>query len=172
MPDTSRMALPGSSKVRDARRALVTQLDPVAMYLLGRPGPIAAAALRAMAEELDLNEVRRRRWKALGAVGMIILAYTGFFGYFAVFNRWRSFDAVLTGFAVLYFVWPPTVFIIGFLRAKRRRRDRILCVMLRHRHCPHCGYDIHGLPAEEADGTTVCPECGCAWRLSPDSDGT
>jgi uncharacterized Zn finger protein (UPF0148 family) len=43
--------------------------------------------------------------------------------------------------------------------------------VLEHRHCPHCGYDIHGLPPDEADGTTLCPECGCAWRLGTDLDG-
>ena len=171
MPDTSRMALPGSSKIRDARNALVTQLDPVAMYLLGRPGPIAAGALRAMAEELDLNEVRRRRWKALGAVGVIAFSYIGFFGYFEFFDRWRGWGPVLVGLVTLYLVGPSTAFIIAYLRAKRRRRDRILRVMLRHRHCPHCGYDIHNLLADEADGTTVCPECGCAWRLSAELNG-
>ena len=155
----------GLSRGRDARGRMVGQLDPVAMYLLGRPGPIDPEALRAIAEELDPGEVRRRRWKAVGAVLTIILAYTGFFGYFEIFNRWRGWDPVLIGFAVLYFVWPPTFFLIGFLRARRRRLRRIRRVMLRHRHCPHCGYDIRGLPADEPDGATVCPECGCAWML-------
>jgi transcription initiation factor TFIIIB Brf1 subunit/transcription initiation factor TFIIB len=37
--------------------------------------------------------------------------------------------------------------------------------MLKHRRCPHCGYDIRGLPVDPQDGATVCPECGCAWEL-------
>jgi predicted Zn-ribbon and HTH transcriptional regulator len=155
----------GSSRVRDARGRMVGQLDPVAMYLLGRPGPIDPEALRAIAEELDPGEVRRRRWKAVGAVAVIILSYTAFFGYFEIFNRWRGWGPVLVGVAILYIVGPPTAFIIEFLRAKRRRVRRTRHVMLRHRHCPHCGYDIRGLPADEPDGATVCPECGCAWML-------
>lgn len=30
--------------------------------------------------------------------------------------------------------------------------------------CPQCGYDLGSL-RPEADGCTVCPECGAAWRL-------
>jgi transcription initiation factor TFIIIB Brf1 subunit/transcription initiation factor TFIIB len=37
--------------------------------------------------------------------------------------------------------------------------------MLKHLRCPHCGYDLRGLAADPEDGATVCPECGCAWRL-------
>ena len=154
-----------SSRVKDARGRTVRQLDPVAMHMMGRPGQIDPEALGAIAEDLDPGEVRRRRWKAAGAVFMIIFAYVGFFGYFEIFNRWRGWDPVLIGFAVLYFVWPPTFLVIGFLRARRKRLRRIRRVMLRHRHCPHCGYDIRGLNADPEDGATVCPECGCAWRI-------
>lgn len=31
--------------------------------------------------------------------------------------------------------------------------------------CPTCGYDLFGAEPE-ADGCTVCPECGAAWRAS------
>lgn len=33
-------------------------------------------------------------------------------------------------------------------------------------HCGRCLYGLSGLRAE-ADGCTVCPECGAAWRLTP-----
>jgi hypothetical protein len=151
--------------VNDARGRTVPQLDPVAMHLLARPDPIDPEALRKIAEELDPGEVRRRRWKAVGAVGVIAFSYIGFFSYFAIFNRWRGWDPVLVIVVTLYLVAPPTAFIIAYLQAKRRRRDRILHVMLRHRHCPHCGYDIRGLPVDETDGATVCSECGCAWMV-------
>ncbi len=42
---------------------------------------------------------------------------------------------------------------------------RVRWIMLKHHRCPQCGYDIRLLPADAADGATVCPECGCAWRL-------
>jgi hypothetical protein len=65
-------------------------------------------------------------------------------------------------------LWPVnlTVFAIGavqFWRSGRRARaERVCATMLRHLRCPHCGYDIRGLPTAPEDGATVCPECGCA----------
>ena len=50
-----------------------------------------------------------------------------------------------------------------FLRSKNN-------VMLQHLRCPHCGYDLRLLPTDPKDGASVCPECGCAWRLEPDAE--
>lgn len=36
--------------------------------------------------------------------------------------------------------------------------------MIPLRRCPVCTYNLSGLECE-ADGCTVCPECGAAWRL-------
>lgn len=36
--------------------------------------------------------------------------------------------------------------------------------------CPACAYRIHGCEPE-ADGCTVCPECGAAWRLGHEDQG-
>jgi hypothetical protein len=51
--------------------------------------------------------------------------------------------------------------------ARRARHKRIRNIMLQHLRCPHCGYDLRLLPTAPGDGATVCPECGCAWRLPP-----
>ena len=40
-----------------------------------------------------------------------------------------------------------------------------LATWIEHLRCPYCGYDIRGLPVDPSDGATVCPECGCAWRV-------
>ncbi|MHC4209170.1 MAG: hypothetical protein ACYSWT_05580 [Planctomycetota bacterium] len=55
--------------------------------------------------------------------------------------------------------------LIWFVSA-RVRFKRVRDAMLRHGRCPHCGYDLKGLPVNEPEGATLCPECGCAWRLS------
>ena len=49
--------------------------------------------------------------------------------------------------------------------AKAVRFGRIRSIMLKHRRCPHCGYDLRMLPTDPKDGATVCPECGCAWLI-------
>ena len=45
------------------------------------------------------------------------------------------------------------------------RRKKVRRIMLKHWRCPHCGYDLRNLPADETDNVTVCPECECAWML-------
>ncbi len=50
------------------------------------------------------------------------------------------------------------------------RSGRIRSVMLKHLRCPHCGYDLRMLPTDSEDGATVCPECGCAWRLEGEAE--
>jgi hypothetical protein len=157
----------------DARERKVTQLDPVALRLLGRNEPIGAESLRAMTEELNPGEVRQRR-KGLIWGFVATLVFLGLMTLYLLFlsrggiGRWR--DPVLQGFGVLYLIWPPAMVFIQFRRVRKTRRERIRRVMLKHHHCPHCGYDIHGLPADEEDGATVCPECGCAWRVDARED--
>jgi hypothetical protein len=31
--------------------------------------------------------------------------------------------------------------------------------------CASYGYDLRLLPTDPVAGVTVCPECGCAWKL-------
>jgi hypothetical protein len=152
-------------RVTDARGRTVTQLDPVAMYLLHRHDVIAADDLRTIATALDPDEMRRRRRAAIFVPICIVLCFAGFFGYFHIFNRWRGWDPVLIMFATGYFIFPLAALIIGFRKARRARWQRTCRIMLHHRHCPHCGYPLQGLPDDTPDGATVCPECGCAWIL-------
>lgn len=45
--------------------------------------------------------------------------------------------------------------------------QRAVLAMTRAGVCASCGYLLSGCEAE-ADGCTVCPECGAAWRLHAD----
>jgi hypothetical protein len=60
---------------------------------------------------------------------------------------------------------PPSV--VGY-GPRQRRLKGVRDIMLQHLRCLHSGYDIRDLPTDPTDGATVCPECGCAWKL----DGT
>ena len=66
-----------------------------------------------------------------------------------------------TGPTLYLLVWPFIVW--GGM--KRGRWGKIPAAMLKYFRCPHCGYDLRGLRVDSEDGTTACPECGCAWRL-------
>ncbi len=60
---------------------------------------------------------------------------------------------------------------LAYVRSVRKRmtrwqRERILNAAAEAGLCAVCGYLLYGLP-READGCTVCPECGAAWRVDP-----
>ncbi len=153
------------SRGRDERGRLVTQLDPVAMHLLRRHDMIPADTLRAIAETLDPKEVKHRPRAVLLAPIWVLAWYAAWFGYFHFLSTWKGWDPILATFGVFYFVFPFAWAYVGFRKAKSARHERIRCVMLEYLRCPHCGYDIRGLPVDTRDGATVCPECGCAWKL-------
>lgn len=55
---------------------------------------------------------------------------------------------------------PFPLFMMFFIH---RGRQRIARIVSRHGFCASCGYALSNIPAA-ADGCTVCPECGSAWR--------
>jgi hypothetical protein len=162
MPGHHQHGLIRTGRVADACGRRVSQIDPVAMHLLHQHDVIPAEDLRAIATAIDPREVKRRPRMALLTPVWIALWYAAFFGYFYIFKRWRGWDPVLVAFATFYFLYPIAVLVYGYLKARRTRWERICRVVLEYHHCPHCGYNLRGCPA---DDTTTCPECGCVWRL-------
>ncbi len=157
--------------IRDARGRQVRQFDPVAAHLLRQTDMIPADDLRTIALAVDAKEVKTRYRTVWRAPLQVAVYFTGFAGYFWLFNRWRGWDPVLIGLAVLYVTFPFVAVYYGFRKARAARWERIRSIMLEHLHCPHCAYDIRGLPVNGKDGATVCPECGCAWMLGNAEDG-
>jgi hypothetical protein len=151
-------------RIKDARRRSVTCLDPYELNLLRRYDVIPAEPLRLMAENIGFGLSKYQRRGYFACVFLFILCVV-----FLVIWKWargRGMDPVER------FLWPANlaVFALGavqFWRSGRQARRRHICVvMLKHRRCPHCGYDIRGLPADPKDDATVCPECGCAWKVN------
>ena len=151
----------------------MTILDPVALHLLrpvtsrlsNRPTAIPPLVLRRIAEELDAKWTRRGHLLFMIYVIGLLLCYAGglFYKRFVSVNpTWGIIDIT---FNVVQFVFMFGVFLITWWIAKRARLPRVCAVMLEHRRCPDCGYDIRALPPAAEDSATVCPECGCAWRL-------
>ena len=154
-----------TSRIKDTRGRLVTLLDPYSLHLLRRHDVIEAEPLREIAEELGpgVSKWGRRAYWIGFAVGLYSVGS-------ALFLRVRSGgglrflgigDVVLLIFFIIFFGG-----LYLYLRGTRQARFRRVCdVMLKHLHCPHCGYDLRLLPVDPRDGATVCPECGCAWSL-------
>jgi len=157
--------LPGTN-ASDARGHGATFLDPYELNLLRRYDLVPAETLRPIAESVGFG---LPKWQRRGYLACV-LTFCACVAFLIVwkFIRGAGIDRVE------YVLWPTNlgVFALGavqFWRSGRRARAKNICaIMLQHRRCPHCGYDIRGLPTDSGDGCTVCPECGCAWRLEDD----
>jgi hypothetical protein len=152
-------------RIRDARGRAVSQLDPVRLHLLREPGVIPAGTLRAMTDEILPGARRQAMLQVLAVALGFTLVIGGSVIYFRYFSTWKGFDPVNITISIVQVVVILSGPVLAYHLARSRYAMRIARVMLRHRHCPHCGYDIRGLPADPADGATVCPECGCAWHV-------
>ena len=146
--------------VTDARERRVTQLDPVGMHLLRRHDVIPADVLGAIAGEPGLAVTAWER--AALAFGIALpLIIIGLFIHSIVTGDFGGGPFARSA-ALAYFSVVPLVIWYGL---KTARFGKVAGAMLKHGRCPHCGYDLTGLAPDDADGATVCPECGCAWNL-------
>jgi hypothetical protein len=165
MAETDTATAKHKGRIRDARGRRATQLDPVKVHLLKQRSNIQDGALRAMVDELLPGARRQRLVQLIGSALIIAFVVSGTLVYFRFFSRWKGFDPVNVSIYILQAVIIVAGPFVTFYIARAKYVSRIASVMMAHRHCPHCGYDLRGLPTEPDDGATICPECGCAWRL-------
>lgn len=159
-------------RVKDARGRLVTQLDPVMMHWLRRPGAIPPERLEAIAREIGIGTKRRTRglyWTTLVTVliGGACLIFALGLAISGTAGLGEFMDRVFPIAVALYIFLSMTLQVVRQFPGRDRQ---IRKVMLKHRRCPHCGYDLRLLPAASEDRATVCPECGCAWKLEDVQD--
>lgn len=154
-----------AERFKDARGRPVSRLDPVKLHLLNQPSIIPAETLRSMADQIMPGARRQRFFQVLCvALGFLVIV-SGNIVYFRYFSSWKGLDPVNTTIYVIQVVVILSGPFLAYRLAKAKYVSRVASVMLDHRHCPHCGYDLRGLPRNPEDGVTVCPECGCAWML-------
>jgi hypothetical protein len=154
---------PRRKTIVDARGQPTDVLDPFLMHLLGKDGGIPEETLRAIAEEIGPG-VKVRDWHVFWILTIApILVAVGGGVLIAAFGRFTDNVGMILWLTIVALV---TISVLGFMHSTRRKRARrVVAVMLRHHHCPHCGYDLSNLPRDPADSATICPECGHAWHL-------
>jgi hypothetical protein len=155
-----------SGRIRDARGRSVAQLDPVVLHVWHRTDVVDREVLQDIVEELEPGTAKMRRRLIVLVPGTLLLFALG------IALLYRFSDASLRRDLVSALTNPiiivSTVFcgvIMPWLTARQTRLKRARFAMLKHRRCPHCGYDLRLLPPDPGDGATVCPECGCAWHI-------
>ena len=159
-----------AGRIKDARGRPVSRLDPVKLHLLNQRSIIPAETLRSMVDEIMPGARRQRLILALISTFTFLFIVGGTIIYFSYFSTWTGFDPVSVTIHVIQGLVILAGPLLAFRIARAKYASRVASVMLEHRHCPHCGYDIRGLPVDPRDGATVCPECGFAWRLSETGD--
>lgn len=150
-----------SGRIRDARGRIITQLDPIALIILRQHKVIDADCLRNIANEKGVRvKTVERIALVFGICGAA--AVVGLFTFELITGGIR--DGRLAKSASLFYLCIlPWIMWFGI---KRKRFVNVKSALLKYRRCPHCGYDLRGLPADPADTATICPECGCAWKLT------
>jgi hypothetical protein len=144
----------------------VPQLDPVALHVWHRFDLMDREVLQDIVEELEPGTAKMRRRLIVLIPGSLFLLALGIAAlyYFSDSSLRRDLVSLLTNPAIIV---PSVVWcvIIPWLTGRQARLKRARFAMLKHRRCPHCGYDLRLLPTDPDDGATVCPECGCAWHI-------
>ena len=137
---------PRRGRIGDARGRKVTLIDPVVMHCLRRHEVIEPKALGQIAREIGTGwpipgqAIFAMLW-GIALVAMLIAHFVKWGGGFGLAPRERRLLLVL---AVLFVI----NIVVVWLSSRFVRRNA-----------------LRGLPADEEDGATTCPECGCAWRL-------
>ena len=162
---------PQAGHIKDARGRRVTQLDPITLRLRGGLEGIPSDLLQDICGRIGTRMTRTELWLfgsprimhcviRLSVVGFSLLlgmcVAVTIIRPLAPGATVRHLLPLSASLAFLYLLW---------IVARRIRSRRVIEIMLEYLRCPHCGYDLRLLPTDPKDGATVCPECGCAWRL-------
>jgi hypothetical protein len=154
------------SRIRDARGRSVTQLDPVRLHVWHQYNVIDEDTLHTIVEDLEPGTAKFRRRaiiivpSAIAAIALLVLAVY----CFSDASARRDLISTITNPVIM----GPNLLcclLVPWITARQARLKRVRFAMLKHRRCPHCGYDLRMLPVAAEDGATVCPECGCAWVI-------
>jgi hypothetical protein len=150
----------------DWRGRLVRPIDPMKLQLLHQNDVIDRATLDRMLDDLEPGLARRLKWFLLPLIVAAGVTAATFALLWAISDQ--NFRAALvrvfTRNPMIYLPILVSVVIAPLATARKHRRD-VPDLMLKNRRCPHCAYDLQGLPTDEEDGATICPECACAWDL-------
>ncbi len=146
MPEKATTRRRRAKRIKDARGRSVTQLDPVALYLLHRHDEgIPHEELRELTREIGIGKLDEN-WLGIlgGAIGFACALVLMISAVTELIN-----GSILVAGFVRRAIWYQGIWAVplAFWRAARRNRfHRIRRIMLEHLRCPHCGYDIRSLP--------------------------
>ncbi len=170
MPEEQQDSKPRKGRIKDARGRTIRQIDPILTHSLHLSSGLNPAAMESLLNDLERGLAKQLTWRTylLRILLGLGVAATAFFILWLIgdANFHAALEKVLKSEFAIYLPLVIGAFAGRLILARRRHGRRVLQLLLKHRLCPHCGYDLRDLPVDPDDGATICPECGCAWRLS------
>lgn len=168
-PDESRPFHLSDRWITDVRGRRVSMIDPMRMQMLHQHDVIDRKTLDQMMEALEPGLSRNLRMTLITVIlGVSALGLLVVLMWFLNPGRRAGLMKALSHNPGMWIGIIAAV-VIPVFAARKKHRPRLPTLLLRHRRCPHCGYDLSGLPADTRDDATVCPECACAWRLGDET---
>lgn len=151
------------STVQDDRGKLFPRPRPVDLQMVMNRVELATF-LRLIEKPTSPNRTWFIRWMIrLGMVAIVTAVVVGV-GLTGAWNysHWGA-KGFWWFFLGSWFAFASILFALSYIR-ESGWLTRYMRGMIPLRCCPVCTYNLRGLECE-ADGCTVCPECGAAWRL-------
>ncbi len=152
--------------ISDDRAKEIELIDPVTISLFGTfKSDAQVDKLKNVRNRANVKSIRMQ--KITYPFYMAILIITIFAVMYAFIVSIGS--SVSSPFSLLLFVlacytcWQGCRAMTRGLRIQNARR--IMNAMMKEGLCLSCAYDICGLQTD-TDSCVVCPECGCAWRIT------
>lgn len=126
-----------------------------------RPGRLTREThARLSRRARSLATAKARRAKSNTAL-MFTSGYMAvMYGYYELSRYWHELAMTLAGIGMGWITW----LIVRHTMRDGAMAAQLIGAFLEERLCPACGCGLRGVEAE-ADGCSVCPECGAAWRL-------
>lgn len=148
--------------VLDARGRRVALFDAFGSSRTAAPAfQLTPAEVKALRTESSRHS-RAARWT--GAVLVVVLAILTIVQGLFFFSRGNVLLAAFLGL-----VFAASAAAIAEIIRFSANSDPLLFrgAMLRRKRCPSCAFELRDIPGD-ADGYTICPECGAAWQLLPE----
>ncbi|USN99210.1 MAG: hypothetical protein H6810_00585 [Phycisphaeraceae bacterium] len=161
-------ATTGSRHTTDHHGRRVSLLDPYPLMIFRRFDRIDEPTLEAILADLgaEYTHIKRNMWIGFASLAAVVVISAAAIGISVIRegpDAWRDLVGTITSPTMLP-VFAASIgggVIAPWFAIRAKRFALLRGAMLGHYRCPHCGYGIRSVPAN--DGAVTCPECAAAW---------
>ena len=157
------MRVYGSRRMSDHAGQRTTSFNPSS---IGRGKDAGTGCMTRDRYNAFMRDVRRRSaepaWtKFIGGLMVLLIFLTAPIVVMDALEFGINLDTIKQG------IWLVVFTLIGLYAFTTHglTHETMVKELLARSHCASCGFDLNSIPASDSD-LTVCPECGCRWRIA------